>query len=120
VDVGIQPKRVSGSVTTLAGKVADIVHVDPKPLTSRVKAADPDAFVDVITLRRSDYDDVRDQLHPLPGVVFRERQQPLTPTREFARALLGTVGPVTAEIVDASKGRYVAGDVGGISGLQPQ
>jgi cell division protein FtsI/penicillin-binding protein 2 len=120
VDVGIQPKRVSGSVATLAGKVADIVHVDPKPLASRVKAADPNAFVDVITLRRSDYDDVRDQLHPLPGVVFRERQQPLTPTREFARALLGTVGPVTAEIVDASKGRYVAGDVGGISGLQRQ
>jgi cell division protein FtsI/penicillin-binding protein 2 len=120
VDVGIQPKRVNGSVATLAGKVADIVHVDPKPLTSRVKAADPNAFVDVITLRRSDYDDVRDELHPLPGVVFRERQQPLTPTREFARALLGTVGPVTAEIVDASKGRYVAGDVGGISGLQRQ
>jgi cell division protein FtsI/penicillin-binding protein 2 len=120
VDVGIQPKRVSGSVTALAGKVADIVHVDPKPLTSRVKAADPNAFVDVITLRRSDYNDVRAQLHPLPGVVFRERKQPLTPTREFARALLGTVGPVTAEIVDASKGRYVPGDIAGTSGLQRQ
>ncbi|HET8614135.1 MAG TPA: penicillin-binding transpeptidase domain-containing protein [Actinomycetales bacterium] len=118
VDVGIQPKRVSGSVATLVGKVADIVGVDPKPLATRVAKADPNAFVDVITLRRSDYDEVRAKLHPLPGVVFRERQQPLAPTKTFARALLGTVGPVTAEIVSDGKGRYRAGDVAGLSGLQ--
>jgi cell division protein FtsI/penicillin-binding protein 2 len=120
VDVGIQPKRISGSVASLTRKVGDIVDVDTKGLTSRVEKADPDAFVDVITLRRSDYDEVRSRLRPLPGVVFRERQQPLAPTREFARALLGTVGPVTAEIVEASQGRYRAGDVAGLSGLQRQ
>lgn len=120
VDVGIQPKRVTGSVTALTSKVADIVGVDADALASRVEKSDPDAFVDVITLRRSDYDDVRAQLHPLPGVVFRERKQPLAPSREFARALLGTVGPVTADIVKEGKGRYVAGDVAGLSGLQRQ
>jgi cell division protein FtsI/penicillin-binding protein 2 len=120
VDVGIQPKRVSGAVARLTQQVADIVHVDAKPLTKRVESADPNAFVDVITLRRSDYGDVRSKLHPLPGVVFRERKQPLAPTKEFARALLGTVGPVTADIVKAGKGRYLAGDVAGLSGLQRQ
>lgn len=120
VDVGIQPKRVTGAVAALTGKLADIVGVDSKALTSRVEKSDPEAFVDVITLRRSDYDEVRDQLHPLPGVVFRERQQPLAPSREFARALLGTVGPVTADIVKEGQGRYVAGDVAGLSGLQRQ
>jgi cell division protein FtsI/penicillin-binding protein 2 len=120
VDVGIQPKRVQGSIPSLTAEVADIVGVDAKALASRVEKADPNAFVDVITLRRSDYDEVRSRLHPLPGVVFRERQQPLAPTREFARALVGTVGPVTAEIVKGSKGRYRPGDVGGLSGLQRQ
>ncbi len=120
VDVGIQPSRVTGSVPALSSTVAAIVGVDGAALAKRVAAAPKDSFVDVITLRRSDYDAVRSRLRPLPGVVFRERQQPLAPTRDFARALLGTVGPVTAEIVQQSKGRYVAGDIAGVSGLQRQ
>ncbi|WP_426564583.1 penicillin-binding transpeptidase domain-containing protein [Angustibacter sp. McL0619] len=120
VDVGIQPGRVTGSVPALTAKVADIVGVDGGELAKRVSAADKDAFVDVITLRRSDYDAVRSSLRPLPGVVLHERQQPLAPTKEFARALLGTVGPVTAEIVEQGKGRYAAGDVAGVFGLQRQ
>ncbi|GAA4351774.1 penicillin-binding transpeptidase domain-containing protein [Angustibacter luteus] len=118
VDVGVQPSRVTGSVPALAAKVAGIVDVDGGALAKRISAAQKDAFVDVITLRRSDYDAVRSKLRPLPGVVFRERKQPLAPSREFARALLGTVGPVTAEIVQQGKGRYAAGDVAGVSGLQ--
>lgn len=118
IDVGIQPSRAKGSAAALAGQVAGIVAVDGAQLAARVKAAAPDAFVDVITLRRSDYTAVRDRLRPLPGVVFRERQQPLAPTKEFARALLGGVGPVTADLVKQGKGRYLAGDVAGTSGLQ--
>jgi cell division protein FtsI/penicillin-binding protein 2 len=120
VDVGIQPSRIKGSVDARVREVAGIVGVDAAPLAKRVKAAPKDAFVDVITLRRNDYNAVRDRLRPIPGVVFHERQQSLAPTREFARALLGTVGPVTAEIVKASKGRYSAGDIAGLSGLQRQ
>lgn len=120
VDVGIQPKRVNGSVAALAQKVAAVVGVDAASLTKRIASADPQAFVDVITLRRKDYEAVKPDLHPLPGVVFRERVQPLAPSRDFARALLGTVGPVTADIVETSKGRYRAGDIAGLSGLQRQ
>ncbi|MFS8479923.1 MAG: penicillin-binding transpeptidase domain-containing protein, partial [Micromonosporaceae bacterium] len=42
----------------------------------------------------------------------------LAPTREFARATLGTVGPVTKEIMDAKPGVYAVGDQAGLSGLQ--
>jgi cell division protein FtsI/penicillin-binding protein 2 len=118
VDVGIQPGRVKGSPAALATKVAGIVDVAAGPLTQRVQQSSADAFVDVITLRRADYDTVRSKLRPLPGVVFRERVQPLAPTREFARALLGSVGPVTGEMVAKGKGRYAAGDIAGTSGLQ--
>jgi cell division protein FtsI/penicillin-binding protein 2 len=43
---------------------------------------------------------------------------PLAPTREFARPVLGTVGPVTEEIVKKSGGAYRTGDVAGLSGLE--
>jgi cell division protein FtsI/penicillin-binding protein 2 len=89
-------------------------------LLKRAQAARPDAFVEVITLRRQDYDELRDRLQPLPGTVFREGELPLAPTAGFARALLGGVGPATAEIVQASQGRIRAGDVTGLSGLQQE
>ena len=46
----------------------------------------------------------------------------LAPTSRFALALLGRVGPATAEVIDESKGcgepRYAPGDELGLSGLQ--
>ncbi len=120
VDVGVQPARVRGEPAALAATLAGLVDVQAAPLAARIKAAGPDAFVSVITLRRSDYDPLRGKLQPLPGVVFRERTQALAPTRDFARALLGSVAPVTAELVAAGKGRVAAGDLAGVSGLQRQ
>ncbi len=120
VDVGVQPSRLKGTAGALATTLAGLLDVDAARLTKRITAAGRDSFVDVITLRRSDYDPLSSKLKPLPGVVFRERTQALAPTRDFARALLGAVGPVTAEQVTAGKGRFVAGDVAGTSGLQRQ
>lgn len=120
VDVGITPSRIKGPAGTLASTVAGIVGVDAAGLAKRVQAASPNAFVDVITLRRNDYEALRSKLQPLPGVVLRPREQPLAPTREFARALLGSLGPVTAEAVTKSKGRLAPGDIAGVSGLQRQ
>ncbi|MFP5334074.1 MAG: penicillin-binding transpeptidase domain-containing protein [Actinomycetes bacterium] len=119
VDVGVQPSRVE-DVAALTAALAEALEVDGPALAERIAAASPEAFVPVITLRRADYDAVSAQIQPLAGTVFRESQLPLAPTREFARALLGTVGPVTAEIVEASGGRLAAGDVAGVSGLQRQ
>ncbi len=44
----------------------------------------------------------------------------LAPTRTFARAILGRVGDATAEAVEESEGKVVAGDTVGLSGLQRQ
>ncbi len=117
VDVGVQPSRTPDPAG-LARTLGELLDVDAAALEGRIKAAGPDAFVSVITLRRSDYDPLRAQLQALRGTVFRESTLPLAPTRSFARALLGTVGPVTAELVEGSAGRLAAGDVGGLSGLQ--
>ena len=117
VTVGIQPSRTSDTAAT-ASRVAELTDVDAAALLTRVRAAKPDAFVEVITLRREAYDAQRDQLRPIPGVVLREGTRQLAPTTAFARALLGAVGPATAEIVEAGKGRVRADQQVGLSGLQ--
>ncbi len=117
VEVGVQPSRTTDAAA-LSRSLAELLDVDAAGLEQRIGAAAPDAFVPVITLRRGDYAPLRVQLQPLAGTVFREDTLPLSPTRAFARALLGTAGPVTAELLEQSEGRLAAGDVTGLSGLQ--
>jgi cell division protein FtsI/penicillin-binding protein 2 len=121
VHVGVQPSRttdVDGLVAQLQAILQDLVELDTAALAARIRAAQPDAFVDVVTLRDADYQPRRAQLQPLPGTVFATDTALLAPSRSFARAVLGTVGPATAEQVEASEGRLAAGDVTGQSGLQ--
>ncbi|GAB7191621.1 penicillin-binding transpeptidase domain-containing protein [Kineococcus sp. NUM-3379] len=117
VDVGVQPSRTTDPTATAAA-VAGVLDVDAARLAQRVREAGPDAFVDVITLRRTDFDALQERLRPVPGVVFRAGERPLAPTRAFARALLGGVGEATAEMIEESPGRLVPGDRAGSSGVQ--
>ncbi len=119
VTVGLQPSRAADLAATVE-QVAGLTGVDGEALLRRSTAATPDAFVEVITLRREAYDAQRDQLRPIPGVVLREGERQLAPTAAFARALLGSVGPATAEIVEASNGSVRADQLVGLSGLQKQ
>lgn len=101
-----------------ARRLAEIVDVDADALVERVRAAGDRAFVEAIVLRREDATAARRAIADVEGVVAVEDTLPLAPTREFARPLLGIVGPVTAEIVEESDGFYAAGDEAGLSGLQ--
>lgn len=119
VDIGVQPSKTTDPAAT-ANQLGAILHVDPASLATRIKAAPADQFVDVITLRSNDFTPVATAVNAVPGVVLHQLTEPLSPSHDFARALLGTVGPVTKEIVDSSHGRYVAGDVGGLAGLEKE
>ncbi|GAB6897340.1 penicillin-binding transpeptidase domain-containing protein [Kineosporia succinea] len=117
VVVGMQ-KSKAGNVSTSVARVANILDVDEAALLKRVNAAGADVFVDVITLRRAAYDDVSADLKKADGVVYQEKELPLTPTADFGRPLFGNVGAATADIVKESEGRVQAGDTTGLSGLQ--
>jgi cell division protein FtsI/penicillin-binding protein 2 len=124
VDVGIEPKLVKDQASLLAAldrafKSAR-VNVDLSGLPAQIAAAKPDAFVDVVTLRKEVYDSIASQIHDLDGTVFRSSTLQLAPTHDFARALLGTVGDVTKEQMDAHPGAYAIGDQVGQSGLEQQ
>jgi cell division protein FtsI/penicillin-binding protein 2 len=102
-----------------ARRLADLLDIDPGAYVAAVRAAGPKAFVEALVLRDGDVKQtLRDAYPSIKGAVALEDTMPLAPTREFARPILGTVGPVTAEIVKKSNGAYQAGDEAGLSGLE--
>ena len=120
VTVGMVPSQV----TDLIGEamvLADALKISAQDIVddiTAVQATRPDDFIEIVTVRRTDYQLVRDQIYDLPGVQFRTDERLLAPSATFARQLLGTVGPATAQLIDESNGRLAAGDESGLAGLQ--
>ncbi len=119
VTVGINPAAVT-DLSSLAVRLAAVpaLQTTVGEITSAVTAAGKEQFVPLITLRRPAYEQIKAQIHNLPGTQFQSESRLLPPTPNFARPLLGSVGPATAEIVESSQGQVRAGDVVGLSGLQ--
>lgn len=122
IRMGIDKTRIDASeLESSAAALAELVGIDPAAYTDQVLAAGEEAFVEAIVLRDNGDRAVSDEeLNAIPGAVGIADTMSLAPTRTFARELLGSVGPVTAELVEQSEGRLEAGDVAGQSGLQLQ
>ena len=119
-DVQIDPTRAS--VATVA-KLETLLKEPRGSLVAKLDAAKKSGTkgaIFVITLRDAKFRSLKPQLDALIGVVYPSREQPLAPSSTFARPLLGSYGQVTAETIKNGKGRYVAGDHAGLSGLQGQ
>ena len=119
--VGIDKSRVkSAQLAASAKALAAVVEVDPADYAKAVAAGGPQQFVIAVTYRATDpmLAVVDKQITSIPGGVRVPDTIPLPPTRTFARELLGTVGPATAEIVAQSKGAVTADMTVGLSGLQ--
>ena len=122
VTVGVSPEKIKDLAALTKGlgtafeKVG--VSIDGKDLKARIDRADPDAFLDLVTLRRTDYTKIRDDIRPLAGTVFREEHRDLAPTRAFARALLGTADAATKQDIDGNPETISVGDIVGHGGLQ--
>ena len=116
IDRSRVPKARAGES---ARQLATLAGIDVAPYVKQVEAAGDKAFVEAITYRIEEvppafaraFDDI-------PGAVAVADKLPLAPTREFAAPILGTVGEVTAEMIEKDPDRYQAGDVAGLSGLQ--
>ena len=109
------PANAAGSARALAR----LVGVDAKGFVQQVKAAGDQAFVEAIVFRREEVPPaVTRGIEGIDGGRTIAASLPLGPTRDFAAPILGRVGDVTAEMVEAHPDRYQPGDVAGLSGLQ--
>ena len=102
-----------------ARRLAQLVGIDPAPYVKQVKAAGDKAFVQAIAFRRDEVPaTVMSQYNDIKGVDAIADDVPLGITKEFAAPILGSVGPVTAEIIKDNPGVYSVGDDAGLSGLE--
>jgi hypothetical protein len=102
-----------------ARRLAELVGLDATPYGKQVKAAGPKAFVQAIAYRKGEVPGaVMARYNDIKGVDAIADDIPLGITKEFAAPILGTVGPVTAEIIKDNPGVYAVGDLAGLSGLE--
>lgn len=101
-----------------AGLLAQRLGIDAAAYVKLVKAAGPQQFVQAITYRAGEAPLSDQQVARIPGASAVHTDAPLGPTKGFAAPILGSVGPVTAEMVKKDPARYHAGDVAGTSGLE--
>jgi cell division protein FtsI/penicillin-binding protein 2 len=121
VNVGVDRAQVT-DLPALAAALGEATGIAPDDIVADVEAAPEGQFVPVITLRRAEFEAIRADVFDLPGAVFPTASRMLAPTPRFALALLGRVGPATAEILEESavdgEPQYAAADELGLSGLQ--
>lgn len=102
-----------------ARKLAAAVGIDADDYAASVAAHGPDAFVEAIVLRDLEFLNLDNSTHRgIAGIASYEEMRPLAPTSDFAREILGAVGPATQEDIEASGGKLEAGDLIGQGGLQ--
>lgn len=120
--VGLDKQRERDTDTLLASAkaLATRVGIDEQAYVEAVAAAGPRAFVEAIVYRDSSADliSLSEDAGDFPGLRLVAGELPLAPYARFARPILGTVGPVTAEMIEKSGGVLRPGTVAGLSGLQ--
>lgn len=113
--VGVEPGKARPETYP---RLAGLLGIDGDALRERARAAEPEWFVDAITLRLSDWRPVREQVLDVPGVVIDYVRLPLTPTSTWGRAVLGSVSPATEDTLEGASDLALATDLVGSSGLQ--
>ncbi len=118
--MGIDKSRVSAAqAAASAPALAAILGIDGASYAKKVASAGAKQFVVGLTVRSSDpLAQKIAQVQAVPGGAAVPGNEVLGPTSTFAKAILGTVGDVTAEMVQKSGGTLKAGDVAGLSGLE--
>ena len=119
VRIGIDKTQVSGAAAlTSARLLATAVGIDVDNYVASVQKAGERAFVEALTARANSSEAQAAAELETAGRLLVSAKLPLAPTSTFARPILGVVGDATAEIVEKSDGRVVAGDRVGVGGVQ--
>ncbi len=120
VRVGIDRSKVGQAKAGASARdVARLVGIDPAAYAKRVEASGPLAFVEAIVFRQDEVPTgVLHGMRGIKGGAVIASELPLAPTKGFAAPILGSVGEVTAEMIEENPDIYEVGDVAGLSGLQ--
>ncbi|MCB2223235.1 MAG: penicillin-binding protein [Actinobacteria bacterium] len=117
--IGVVPGRVDDEEALLAA-LEEYAGVPAATVLREIgrPAVQPDWFVPVGWMPLVDYLAVQSQLEAVPGLAMRDDTARLPPADPFADHVLGTTGPITADLLDELGEPYRAGDVVGLTGLE--
>jgi hypothetical protein len=89
INVGVEPDKIKNQTALINALNAAFRTVpggvDLTDLPNQIKAAQPTAFIPIVTLRKPIYDQIRSQIHDLDGTVFTDDTKELGPSSTFAR-----------------------------------
>ncbi len=119
VRIGIDRSKVGPAKAVASARdLARLVGVDAGDYAKRVEASGPLAFVEAIVYRQDEVPrGVLSGVRRIKGGAVIAGELPLAPTKGFAGAILGSVGEVTAEMIEDNPA-FKVGDIAGLSGLQ--
>jgi cell division protein FtsI/penicillin-binding protein 2 len=119
VRVGIDRTKVGAAKAVASARdLARLVDIEVAAYAQRVEASGPLAFVEAIVYRQEETPRaVLSGVRRIKGGAVIAGELPLAPTRGFAAPILGSVGEVTAEMIEDNPD-FQVGDVAGLSGLQ--
>ncbi|GAA3388547.1 penicillin-binding transpeptidase domain-containing protein [Cryptosporangium minutisporangium] len=122
VTVLLDPARVTDAAAAAKQLTAAFskidTEVDLSDLPARLAETKPGNTVDVVVLRQEAYDKIASQITAVAGTSVVKSMRALAPTRQFARALLGSVSDATKDDLTKKPGLYAVGDQVGHGGLQ--
>ncbi len=118
IRVGIEPQRFDREASVPI--LAEVLGLDPAAIEAALDApgVEPDHFVQIAELRPAAFEEVREVIFPVPGVLFPRATARGGPSEDFARHLVGRFGEVTAERLEELGPPYESGDQVGLDGLE--
>ncbi|MFT3860381.1 hypothetical protein [Micropruina sp.] len=119
--IGLDKTQVAPDQQPAAARaLAKAVGIDPEDFAATVARYGPKAYVEAAVVRAVGSDEwgILAKARAVPGTLIIDAVRPLAVSSSFARALLGSVGQATGEIIKASSGTIREGDLVGLGGLQ--
>jgi cell division protein FtsI/penicillin-binding protein 2 len=119
VTVGIEPRRMTSRADTLAA-LQRYLGVDPAVAGRALDApgVQPDYFVAVATVPDAQYQAVKPQIYPIPGLLFRRSTERVPATPQLGAHVVGTTGPITKDLLEQLGPPYGPNDRVGRNGLE--
>ncbi len=118
VTVGIEPRRMEDRQLVVAALEPLGVAQEAIDELLDGEGVQPDAFLPVLDLLATRYTELEEELHPVPGLVFRRSTERLAATDELGVHTVGRVGEITSELLQRFAPDYRVGDQVGRSGLE--
>jgi cell division protein FtsI/penicillin-binding protein 2 len=117
--IGVEPAKITNLPAVLSA-FQQYASVPTSTVTTvlHTPGAQPTWFLPVLQVAPAQFATLQPELSPVPGIVFEQVSGRVPYAAGAALPVLGTTGPITAELLKGLGAPYAAGDVVGLSGLE--